>query len=40
MADDDLSARATKKGDLAPGGTRGGATESSTLLQGLQGTIS
>ncbi|XP_065509709.1 DNA-binding protein RFX5 isoform X1 [Caloenas nicobarica] len=40
MADDELSIRATKKGNLSPGGARGGATESSTLLQELQGSIS
>ncbi|NXW89195.1 RFX5 protein, partial [Alopecoenas beccarii] len=40
MADDEPSVRATKKGNLSPGGTRGGATESSTLLQELQGSIS
>ncbi|NXK27947.1 RFX5 protein, partial [Arenaria interpres] len=40
MADEELSARATKKGSLSPGGSRGCATESSTLLQELKSTIS
>ncbi|NWY56838.1 RFX5 protein, partial [Chionis minor] len=40
MADDALSARTAKKGSLSPGSSRGGATESSTLLQELKGTIS
>ncbi|XP_014816308.1 PREDICTED: DNA-binding protein RFX5 [Calidris pugnax] len=40
MAEEDLSARATKKGSLSPGGSRGCATESSTLLQELKSTIS
>ncbi|NWI62311.1 RFX5 protein, partial [Todus mexicanus] len=40
MADDELSARATKKGSLSPGSSRGSATEPSTLLQELKGTIS
>ncbi|XP_074020710.1 DNA-binding protein RFX5 [Numenius arquata] len=40
MADEELSARATKKGSLSPGSSRGSATESSTLLQELKSTIS
>lgn len=40
MADDEPSARAAKKGSLSPGGSRGGATASSTLLQELRSTIS
>lgn len=40
MADDELSARAAKKGSLSPSGSRGGATASSTLLQELRSTIS
>lgn len=40
MADEELSARATKKGSLSPSSSRGGTTESSTLLQELKSTIS
>ncbi|NXI59368.1 RFX5 protein, partial [Chloroceryle aenea] len=40
MADDEPSARATKKGNLSPGSSRDSATEPSTLLQELKGTIS
>uniref|UniRef100_A0A8C8EBX4 Regulatory factor X5 n=1 Tax=Otus sunia TaxID=257818 RepID=A0A8C8EBX4_9STRI len=37
---DELSTRATKKGSLSPSSSRGGTTESSTLLQELRSTIS
>ncbi|NXN29492.1 RFX5 protein, partial [Nycticryphes semicollaris] len=40
MADEQLSARATKKGSLSPSSSRGSTTESSTLLQKLKSTIS
>ncbi|KAM9252058.1 DNA-binding protein RFX5 [Cariama cristata] len=40
MADEALSAQGAKKGSLSPGSSRGSATESSTLLQELRGTIS
>ncbi|NXE30240.1 RFX5 protein, partial [Ardeotis kori] len=40
MADEELNTQATKKGSLSPSGSRGGATESSTLLQELRSTIS
>ncbi|XP_050768287.1 DNA-binding protein RFX5 [Gymnogyps californianus] len=40
MADEELSARATKKGSLSPSSSRGSTTESSTLLQELKSTIS
>ncbi|XP_074785419.1 DNA-binding protein RFX5 isoform X2 [Athene noctua] len=37
---EELSARAAKKGSFSPSSSRGGTTESSTLLQELRGTIS
>ncbi|NXX38109.1 RFX5 protein, partial [Tricholaema leucomelas] len=40
MADEELSSRATRKGSLSPSSSRGGAAESSTLLQELRSTIS
>ncbi|NXT05322.1 RFX5 protein, partial [Prunella fulvescens] len=40
MADEELGTRATRRGTLSPGSARGGATESSTLLQELRGNIS
>ncbi|NWW27134.1 RFX5 protein, partial [Falcunculus frontatus] len=40
MADEELGARGGRKGTLSPGSARGGATESSTLLQELRGNIS
>jgi len=40
MADDELSARAAKKGSLSPSSSRGSTAESSTLLQELRSTIS
>ncbi|KAM6112582.1 LOW QUALITY PROTEIN: DNA-binding protein RFX5 [Phoenicopterus ruber ruber] len=40
MADEELSARAAKKGSLSPGSSQGSTTESSTLLQELKSTIS
>ncbi|XP_009585094.1 PREDICTED: DNA-binding protein RFX5, partial [Fulmarus glacialis] len=40
MADEELSARAAKKGSLSPSSSRGSTTESSTLLQELKSTIS
>ncbi|NWH55802.1 RFX5 protein, partial [Geococcyx californianus] len=40
MADEELSARATRKGSLSPNGSRGSAAESSTLLQELRSNIS
>ncbi|RLV61933.1 hypothetical protein DV515_00019865, partial [Chloebia gouldiae] len=40
MADEELGSRASRRGTLSPGGARGGATESSTLLQELRGNIS
>ncbi|NXQ05834.1 RFX5 protein, partial [Vidua macroura] len=40
MADERLGTRATRKGTSSPGSARGGATESSTLLQELRGNIS
>ncbi|XP_035755018.1 DNA-binding protein RFX5, partial [Egretta garzetta] len=40
MADEELSVRAARKGSLSPSCSRGSATESSTLLQELKGTIS
>ncbi|XP_010118435.1 PREDICTED: DNA-binding protein RFX5 [Chlamydotis macqueenii] len=40
MADEELNAQAAKKGSLSPSGSRGSATESSTLLQELRSTIS
>ncbi|XP_063213049.1 DNA-binding protein RFX5 isoform X1 [Chroicocephalus ridibundus] len=40
MADEELSTRVAKKGSLSPGSSRGGTTESSTLLQELKSTIS
>ncbi|NWR65362.1 RFX5 protein, partial [Bucorvus abyssinicus] len=40
MADEELSAQDAKKGSLSPGSSRGGAAESSTLLQELKSTIS
>ncbi|XP_077646703.1 DNA-binding protein RFX5-like [Lonchura striata] len=40
MADEELGPRATRRGTLSPGSARGGATESSTLLQELRGNIS
>ncbi|NXT96344.1 RFX5 protein, partial [Anhinga rufa] len=40
MADEELSARAARRGSLSPSGSRGGTTESSTLLQELRSTIS
>ncbi|NXC06086.1 RFX5 protein, partial [Orthonyx spaldingii] len=40
MADEERSTRAARKGTLSPGSARGGATESSTLLQELRGNIS
>ncbi|XP_009330836.1 PREDICTED: DNA-binding protein RFX5 [Pygoscelis adeliae] len=40
VADEELSARATKKGSLSPSSSRGSTTESSTLLQELKSTIS
>ncbi|NXY79649.1 RFX5 protein, partial [Glareola pratincola] len=40
MADEELSSRAAKKGSLSSGNSRGGTTESSTLLQELKSTIS
>ncbi|XP_009080486.1 PREDICTED: DNA-binding protein RFX5, partial [Acanthisitta chloris] len=39
-ADEELSARVIRKGSLSPSSSRGSATESSTLLQELKGTIS
>ncbi|NXJ02599.1 RFX5 protein, partial [Psophia crepitans] len=40
MAEQELSARAAKKGSLSPSNSRGSATESSTLLQELKSNIS
>ncbi|NXG80955.1 RFX5 protein, partial [Baryphthengus martii] len=40
MADEEPSARATKKGSLSPGSSRGSTSEPNTLLQELKGTIS
>ncbi|NWX77178.1 RFX5 protein, partial [Alca torda] len=40
MADEELSTRVAKKGSLSPSSSRGGTTESSTLLQELKSTIS
>ncbi|XP_033926954.1 DNA-binding protein RFX5 isoform X2 [Melopsittacus undulatus] len=40
MADEELGARAAKKGSLSPTSPRGSTTESSTLLQELKSTIS
>ncbi|NXJ72297.1 RFX5 protein, partial [Rostratula benghalensis] len=40
MADQELSARATKKGSLSPSSSRGSTAESSTLLQKLKSSIS
>ncbi|NXC78698.1 RFX5 protein, partial [Anhinga anhinga] len=40
MADEELSARAARRGSLSPSSSRGGTTESSTLLQELKSTIS
>ncbi|XP_066424086.1 DNA-binding protein RFX5 [Molothrus aeneus] len=40
MAEEELGTRATRRGPLSAGSARGGATESSTLLQELRGNIS
>ncbi|XP_059688044.1 LOW QUALITY PROTEIN: DNA-binding protein RFX5 [Gavia stellata] len=40
MADEELSARAARKGSLSPSSSRGSTTESSTLLQELKSAIS
>ncbi|XP_061215495.1 DNA-binding protein RFX5 isoform X2 [Neopsephotus bourkii] len=40
MADEELGARAARKGSLSPSSSRGSTTESSTLLQELKSTIS
>ncbi|XP_061872185.1 DNA-binding protein RFX5 isoform X2 [Colius striatus] len=40
MADEELSARATKKGSLSPSSSRDSGTEASTLLQELRSSIS
>ncbi|NXH43749.1 RFX5 protein, partial [Dicaeum eximium] len=40
MAEEEPGTRGGRKGTLSPGGARGGATESSTLLQELRGNIS